>query len=140
MITYSSCKFKDADGGEMTIKLRDVSDSTKLHTLAKVIEGASTASFVTRRFEEAESSPVAPTAGSKVSYMGILSLKDANGQIYKVTIPSVNPTVVEKSATNPKNEVVNETTRNAIATAYGTATGKSGVNCISSRVIQKNYA
>ena len=60
MATYSSGKFRDHGNREMSIKLRDVTDSSKLYALLKVIEAASDASFVSRRFEEPESSPVAP--------------------------------------------------------------------------------
>lgn len=139
MITYSSGKFMDVKNASMTIKLRDVTDSTALLTLLKVIEGASTASLRSRRFEEAEAAPVAPGANSFVSTIGLLVLKDDNGQIYKVTVPSINPTLVEVDASNPKNKIVVATQRTAIATAYGTATGKTGVTCISSIVKQHGY-
>ena len=136
MITYSSCKFRDAGNREMSIKLRDVIDSTKLKTLAKVIEGASTASFISSRFEAPESSPVAPGADSKVMYMAILVLKDGDGQIYRVTVPSVNPTLVYVDG---KTEKLQAGQCTSISTAYGTATGKTGVTCISNSVIQKKY-
>lgn len=138
MITYSSGKFRDVNNGETSIKLREVTDSTKLHTLLKVIEGASTASLISARFEAPETSPVAPGADSLVGRVAILTLKDDNGQLYKVSVPSVNPTLVE-IGDNPKNQRLNATQCAAIATAYGTATGKTGVTCIASRVVQKSY-
>ena len=138
MITYSSGKFVDVNNAAMTIKLRDVLDSAKLLTLLKVIEGASTGSLVTRRFEQAETSPVAAGADSIIGRVAMLTLKDADGQIYKVTVPSVNPTLIELGD-NPKNQKLNATQCSAIATAYGTATGKTGVVCIGSAVKQRSY-
>lgn len=138
MITYSSGKFQDINNASMTIKLRDVLDSTKLLTLLKVIEGASTASLVSRRFETPETTPVAAGADSIIGRVALVILKDADGQIYKVTVPSVNPTLVELGD-NPKNQVLNATQCSAIATAYGTATGKTGVVCIGSAVKQRSY-
>lgn len=138
MRTYSSGKFVDVNGAGMTIKLRDVLDSAKLLTLLKVIEGASTASLVSRRFEEPEASPVAAGAGSIIGRVANVILKDDNGEINRVTVPSVNPTLIELGD-NPKNQVLNATQCSAIATAYATATGKTGVVCIGSAVKQRNY-
>lgn len=139
MITYSSGKFRDINKAETSIKLRDVQDSGKLRTLLKVIEGASTASFVSSRFEAPESSPMAAGANSLVGRVAIQTFKDDNGQLYKVCVPSVNPTLVELDPSNPKNQRLKATQCDAIATAYGTATGKSGVVCIASRVTQRTY-
>ena len=138
MITYSSGKFQDVNAAAMTIKLRDVLDSAKLYALLKVIEGASTAALMSRRFEQPETAPVTPGADSIVGRVALLTLKDANGQLYKVTVPSVNPTLVE-IGDNPKNQRLNAAQCSAIATAYGTATGKSGVVCIGSNVKQRSY-
>lgn len=139
MITYSSAKFKGSDKAFMTIKVRDAADSTKLHTFLKVVEGASDAGLVTRRFEEAESSPVAPTAGCVIGRVALLTLKDDNGQLYKVTVPGVKLSLVEDHPTQPKNQILNATQCTAIANAYATCTGKTSVSCIASRIHQYSY-
>lgn len=141
MITYSSGKFAGAQKKSfMTIKLRDVADSTALLTLLKVIEGASQASLVSRRFEEPEAAPVAPAATCIIARVALVVLRDSNGQIYKVTVPGVNPTFIVEASGNKKNQVLNDAQCTAIANAYGTATGKTGVTCISSSIHQKgNY-
>lgn len=141
MITYSSGKFAGAEKKSfMTIKLRDVVDSTALLTLLKAIEGASQASLVSRRFEEPEAAPVAPAATCIIARVALVVLRDSNGQIYKVTVPGVNPTFIVEASGNKKNQVLNATQCAAIANAYGTATGKTGVTCISSSIHQKgNY-
>lgn len=139
MITYSSAKFLGAKNATMTIKIRDAADSTKLKTFLKVVEGASQAGLVSRRFEEAETSPVAPAADCVISRVALLTLKDDNGQIYKVTVPGVNPTVIEDHPTNPKNQVLAPAQCTAIANAYATCTGKSGVTCLASRIHQYSY-
>ena len=136
MITYSSGKFKGGNA-YTTIKLRDVTDSSALLTLLKVIEGASQASLQSRRFEEPEAAPISPAADCVIARVAILVLRDANGQIYKVTVPGVNPTFVIVDPSNKKNQVLNEAQCTAIANAYGTAVGKTGVSCISSSVTQK---
>lgn len=136
MATYSSGKFRDFGNREMSIKLRDVLDSSKLYALLKVIEAASDASFVSRRFEQPESSPVAATNGSVIMYMAILVLKDATGDIYKVTVPAVKKSLVYVEG---KTEKLVAAQCTAIAHAYGTATGLSGVSCISNSVVQKKY-
>ena len=141
MITYSSGKFAGAEKKSfMTIKLRDVVDSTALHTLLKAIEGVSQASLVSRRFEEQEAAPVAPAATCIIARVALVVLRDSNGQIYKVTVPGVNPTYIVEASGNKKNQVLNDTKCTAIANAYGTATNKTGVTCISSSIHQKgNY-
>lgn len=141
MITYSSGKFAGAEKKSfMTIKLRDVVDSSALLTLLKAIEGASQASLVSRRFEEPEAAPVAPAATCIIARVALVVLRDSNGQIYKVTVPGVNPTYIVEASGNKKNQVLNDTQCTAIANAYGTATGKTGVTCISSSIHQKgNY-
>lgn len=141
MITYSSGKFAGAEKKSfMTIKLRDVVDSSALLTLLKAIEGASQASLVSRRFEEPEAAPVAPAATCIIARVALVVLRDSNGQIYKVTVPGVNPTYIVEASGNKKNQVLNDTQCTAIANAYGTATGKTGVKCISSSIHQKgNY-
>ena len=141
MITYSSGKFAGAEKKSfMTIKLRDVADSTALLTLLKVIEGASQASLVSRRFEEPQAAPVAPAATCIIARVALVVLRDSNGQIYKVTVPGVNPTYIVEDSGNKKNQVLNDAQCTAIANAYGTATGKTGVTCISSSIHQKgNY-
>lgn len=141
MITYSSGKFAGAGKKSfMTIKLRDVVDSSALLTLLKAIEGASQASLVSRRFEEPEAAPVAPAATCIIARVALVVLRDSNGQIYKVTVPGVNPTLIVEASGNKKNQVLNDTQCTAIANAYGTATGKTGVTCISSSIHQKgNY-
>lgn len=136
MITYSSGKFK-AGKVYSTIKLRDVTDSSALYTLLKVIEGASQASLVSRRFEEPETAPVAPAADCIIARVALVVLRDAEGQIYKVTVPGVNPTLIIPDPNNQKNQVLVPTQCTQIATAYGTATGKTGVECISSSITQK---
>lgn len=136
MITYSSGKFKSGKAFT-TIKLRDVTDSSALLALLKVIEGASQASLQSRRFEEPEAAPVAPAAGCIIARIAILVLRDSSGQIYKVTVPGVNPSFIIEDPSNKKNQVLNDAQCTAIATAYGTATGKTGVECISSSVTQK---
>ena len=138
MISYSSAKFTDVNNASTTIKLRDVTSSSTLYTLLKVIEGASNASLTSRRFEEPEASPVAPGATSIIGRVANLTLKDDNGQLYKVTVPSVNPTLIE-IGDNPKNQRLTAAQCTAIANAYGTATGKSGVTCIASRIHQRSY-
>ena len=138
MITYSSGKFAGAEKKSfMTIKLRDVADSTALLTLLKAIEGASQASLVSRRFEEPEAAPVAPAATCIIARVALVVLRDSNGQIYKVTVPGVNPTFIVEASGNKKNQVLNDAQCTAIANAYGTATGKTGVTCISSSIHQK---
>ena len=141
MITYSSGKFAGAEKKSfMTIKLRDVVDSTALLTLLKAIEGASQASLVSRRFEEPVAAPVTPAATCIIARVALVVLRDSNGQIYKVTVPGVNPTYIVEASGNKKNQVLNDTQCTAIANAYGTATGKTGVTCISSSIHQKgNY-
>lgn len=141
MITYSSGKFAGAGKKSfMTIKLRDVTDSSALLTLLKAIEGASQASLVSRRFEEPEAAPVAPAATCIIARVALVVLRDSNGQIYKVTVPGVNPTLIVEASGNKKNQVLNDTQCTAIANAYGAATGKTGVTCISSSIHQKgNY-
>lgn len=141
MITYSSGKFAGAEKKSfMTIKLRDVVDSSALRTLLKAIEGASQASLVSRRFEEPEAAPVAPAATCIIARVALVVLRDSNGQIYKVTVPGVNPTLIVEASGNKKNQVLNDTKCTEIANAYGTATGKTGVTCISSSIHQKgNY-
>lgn len=141
MITYSSGKFAGAEKKSfMTIKLRDVVDSTALLTFLKVVEGASQASLVSRRFEEPEAAPVAPAATCIIARVALVVLRDSNGQIYKVTVPGVNPTFIVEASGNKKNQVLNDAQCTAIANAYGTATGKTGVMCISSSIHQKgNY-
>lgn len=141
MITYSSGKFAGAEKKSfMTIKLRDVADSTALLTLLKAIEGASQASLVSRRFEEPEAAPVAPAATCIIARVALVVLRDSNGQIYKVTVPGVNPTLIVEASGNKKNQVLKDAQCTAIANAYGTATGKTGVTCISSSIHQKgNY-
>ena len=141
MITYSSGKFAGAEKKSfMTIKLRDVVDSSALLTLLKAIEGASQASLVSRRFEEPEAAPVAPAATCIIARVALVVLRDSNGQIYKVTVPGVNPTYIVEASGNKKNQVLKDTQCTAIANAYGTATGKTGVTCISSSIHQKgNY-
>ena len=141
MITYSSGKFAGAEKKSfMTIKLRDVVDSTALLTLLKAIEGVSQASLVSRRFEEPEAAPVAPAATCIIARVALVVLRDSNGQIYKVTVPGVNPTYIVEASGNKKNQVLKDTQCTAIANAYGTATGKTGVTCISSSIHQKgNY-
>lgn len=141
MITYSSGKFAGAEKKSfMTIKLRDVADSTALLTLLKAIEGASQASLVSRRFEEPQAAPVAPAATCIIARVALVVLRDSNGQIYKVTVPGVNPTFIVEASGNKKNQVLNDAQCTAIANAYGTATGKTGVTCISSSIHQKgNY-
>lgn len=141
MITYSSGKFAGAQKKSfMTIKLRDVVDSTALLTFLKVVEGASQASLVSRRFEEPEAAPVAPAATCIIARVALVVLRDSNGQIYKVTVPGVNPTFIVEASGNKKNQVLNDAQCTAIANAYGTATGKTGVMCISSSIHQKgNY-
>ena len=141
MITYSSGKFAGAEKKSfMTIKLRDVVDSTALLTLLKVVEGASQASLVSRRFEEPEAAPVAPAATCIIARVALVVLRDSNGQIYKVTVPGVNPTFIVEASGNKKNQLLNDAQCTAIANAYGSATGKTGVTCISSSIHQKgNY-
>lgn len=141
MITYSSGKFAGAEKKSfMTIKLRDVVDSSALLTLLKAIEGASQASLVSRRFEEPVAAPVTPAATCIIARVALVVLRDSNGQIYKVTVPGVNPTFIVEASENKKNQVLNDTQCTAIANAYGTATGKTGVTCISSSIHQKgNY-
>lgn len=141
MITYSSGKFAGAEKKSfMTIKLRDVVDSTALLTLLKVVEGASQASLVSRRFEEPEAAPAAPAATCIIARVALVVLRDSNGQIYKVTVPGVNPTFIVEASGNKKNQLLNDAKCTAIANAYGTATGKTGVTCISSSIHQKgNY-
>ena len=141
MITYSSGKFAGAEKKSfMTIKLRDVVDSTALLTLLKAIEGASQASLVSRRFEEPVAAPVTPAATCIIARVALVVLRDSNGQIYKVTVPGVNPTYIVEASGNKKNQVLKDTQCTAIANAYGTATGKTGVTCISSSIHQKgNY-
>lgn len=141
MITYSSGKFAGAEKKSfMTIKLRDVADSTALLTLLKAIEGASQASLVSRRFEEPEAAPVAPAATCIIARVALVVLRDSSGQVYKVTVPGVNPTFIVEASGNKKNQVLNDAQCTAIANAYGTATGKTGVTCISSSIHQKgNY-
>lgn len=139
MITYSSGKFLGLENAAMTIKLRDVTDSTALQTLLKAIEGKSDASLQSRRFEEAEAAPIAVTAGCKIMRVCILVMKDNQGQIYKMTVPGVKASVVELDANNPKNEIMKKTDRDALATAYGVATGKTSTACISSIVKQHGY-
>ena len=139
MITYSSAKFLDINNAGMTIKIRDVIDSSKLYAFCKVIEGASSGSFVSRRFEEAEGTPVAASAGSVIGRVALLTLKDDEGQIFKVTVPSVNATLIEVGD-NPKNQKLDPAQATTIATAYGTATGKTGVTCIGNSIKQRNYA
>ena len=141
MITYSSGKFAGAEKKSfMTIKLRDVVDSNALLTLLKAIEGVSQASLVSRRFEEPEAAPVAPAATCIIARVALVVLRDSNGQIYKVTVPGVNPTYIVEASGNKKNQVLKDTQCTAIANAYGTATGKTGVTCISSSIHQKgNY-
>lgn len=138
MISYSSARFADVNNATMTIKLRDVTSSSTLYTLLKVIEGASNGSLQSRRFEEPEASPVAAGATSMISRVANLTLKDDNGQLYKVTVPSVNPSLIE-IGDNPKNQRLTAAQCTAIANAYGTATGKSGVTCIASRIHQRSY-
>ena len=139
MITYSSAKFVDKQNASMTIKIRDVVDSSKLYAFCKVIEGASSGSFVSRRFEEAEATPVAAAVGSVIGRVALLTMKDDEGQIYKVTVPSVNASLIEVGD-NPKNQKLDPAQATTIATAYGTATGKTGVMCIGNAVKQRNYA
>ena len=141
MITYSSGKFAGAEKKSfMTIKLRDVVDSSALLTLLKAIEGASQASLVSRRFEEPVAAPVTPAATCIIARVALVVLRDSNGQIYKVTVPGVNPTYIVEASGNKKNQVLKDTQCTAIANAYGTATGKTGVTCISSSIHQKgNY-
>ena len=141
MITYSSGKFAGAEKKSfMTIKLRDVVDSNALLTLLKVVEGASQASLVSRRFEEPEAAPVAPAATCIIALVALVVLRDSNGQIYKVTVPGVNPTFIVEASGNKKNQLLNDAQCTAIANAYGSATGKTGVTCISSSIHQKgNY-
>lgn len=141
MITYSSGKFAGAGNKSfMTIKLRDVVDSTALLALLKAIEGASQASLVSRRFEEPEAAPVTPAATCIIARVALVVLRDEYGQIYKVTVPGVNPTFIVEDSGNKKNQVLKDSQCTAIANAYGTATGNPGVVCISSSIRQKgNY-
>ena len=141
MITYSSGKFAGAEKKSfMTIKLRDVVDSNALLTLLKVVEGASQASLVSRRFEEPEAAPAAPAATCIIARVALVVLRDSDGQIYKVTVPGVNPTFIVEASGNKKNQLLNDAQCTAIANAYGSATGKTGVTCISSSIHQKgNY-
>lgn len=139
MITYSSAKFAGTNNATMTIKVRDATDSTALRTFLKVVEGASYAGLLSRRFEEAEASPVAPNAKCVIGRVALLTLKDDNGQIYKVTVPGVNETLVQNHPTQPKNQVLSPAQCSTIATAYGTATGKTGVTCLASRIHQYSY-
>lgn len=140
MITYSSAKFAGKDSkSTMTIKVRNATDSTKLRTFLKIVEGASDAGLVSRRFEEAETTPVTPGADCVIARVALLTLKDNNGQIYKITVPGVKPSLIEDHPTNPKNQVLSPTQCTAIANGYATCTGATGVTCIASRIHQYGY-
>lgn len=140
MITYSSAKFAGKDmKSTMTIKVRNATDSTKLLTFLKVIEGASDAALLSRRFEEAQATPVTPGADCVIARVALLTLKDKNGQINKVTVPGVKPTLIQDHPTNPKNQVLAPASCEAIATAYGACTGATDVVCLASRIHQYGY-
>ena len=140
MITYSSAKFNGAENkSSMTIKVRDAVSSAALITFLKIIEGASQASLISSRFEVPEASPVAPNAACVLGRVAHLTLKDDNGQLSKVTVPGVDPAFIEEHPTNKKNQVLSDAKCTAIATGYGTATGKTGVVCLASRIHQDSY-